>query len=115
LEHQSASDYQINSNNTLVRRYDTKTQNLTPGLALLAADAYLQDFYDSTDGASDGNGSPQQNDCQQTRFQFNHQTTGDTANNTIPTVSVQKRSPAADRRLGCEQAESFGNHASRRY
>jgi len=84
-------DYQINKNNTLVARYEyEKSENLTiPGLPYSLPSRIYKTFTTQQTARLTETAVLNKRTVNETRFQFNRQTTGDTANNTIPTVNVQ--------------------------
>src|SRR2546422_1820921 len=83
-------DYQINANNTLVARYEYEhSKNLTGvGAFSLASRAY-RTFSTQQTARLTETAIINKRTVTETRFQFNHVTSGDTANNSIPTISVQ--------------------------
>jgi carboxypeptidase family protein len=85
-------DYQINSNNTLVARYEYEhSENLTiPGLPYSLPSRLYKTFSSQRTVRLTETAILNKTTVNETRFQFNHQKSGDMANNTIPTVSVQE-------------------------
>jgi len=83
-------DYQLNATNTLVVRYEYEhSHNITGvggySLALRKYEATsTQQTFRLTETAI-----LNKTTVNETRFQFNHQTSGDTADNSIPTIGVQ--------------------------
>jgi Carboxypeptidase regulatory-like domain len=83
-------DYQINKNNTLVARYEYEHSRNTTGAGgfSLGSRKYrtfsTQQTFRLTETAV-----LNKRTVNETRFQFTHQTSGDTADNSIPTISVQ--------------------------
>lgn len=95
-------DYQLNANNTIVARYEyEKSQNLTiPGLPYSLPSRIYKTFTTQQTARLTETAVLNKTTVNETRFQFNHQTTGDTANNTIPTVSVQEAFTGGGSQIG---------------
>ncbi len=95
-------DYQLNPNNTLVARYEyEKTQNLIiPGLPYSLPSRIYKTFTTQQTARFTETAVLNKTTVNETRFQFNHQTTGDTANNTIPTVNVQEAFTGGGSQIG---------------
>lgn len=95
-------DYQINAKHTLVARYEyEKSQNLTiPGLPYSLPSRVYKTFTTQQTARLTETAILNKRTVNETRFQFNHQTTGDTANNTIPTVSVQEAFTGGGSQIG---------------
>jgi hypothetical protein len=83
-------DYQLNAKNTLVLRYEFEHSTNTTGTGGFSLTTRQYNTFSTqqnirlTETAIINNKT-----VNETRFQFTHQTSGDTANNSIPTVSVQ--------------------------
>lgn len=95
-------DYQINANNTLVARYEYEhSSNITiPGLPYsLASRKYSAASTQQTARFTE-TAVINKKTVNETRFQFNHQTSGDTANNSIPTISVQEAFTGGGSQIG---------------
>ena len=95
-------DYQLNANNTIVARYEyEKSQNLTiPGLPYSLPSRIYKTFTTQQTARLTETAVLNKTTVNETRFQFNHQTTGDTANNTIPTVNVQEAFTGGGSQIG---------------
>ncbi|HXI22993.1 MAG TPA: carboxypeptidase regulatory-like domain-containing protein [Pyrinomonadaceae bacterium] len=95
-------DYQLNANNTIVARYEyEKSQNLTiPGLPYSLPSRIYKTFTTQQTARLTETAILNKRTVNETRFQFNHQTTGDTANNSIPTVSVQEAFTGGGSQIG---------------
>ena len=95
-------DYQVNANNTIVARYEyEKSQNLTiPGLPYSLPTRIYKTFTTQQTARLTETAVLNKTTVNETRFQFNHQTTGDTANNTIPTVNVQEAFTGGGSQIG---------------
>src|SRR5262249_32218907 len=80
-------DYQLNKNNTIVARYEYEhSQNLTiPCLPYSLPSRIYKNFSSQQTARVTETAVLNKTIVNETRFQFNHQTSGDTANNTIPT------------------------------
>jgi hypothetical protein len=83
-------DYQLNANNTLVARYEYEHSSSITGVGgfSLASRKYSAFSTQQTARITE-TAILNKRTVNETRFQFNHQTSGDTANNSIPTNSVQ--------------------------
>jgi hypothetical protein len=94
-------DYQLNANNTLVARYEYEhSRNVTgAGNFSLGTRRYrtfsTQQTFRLTETAIINKKT-----VNETRFQFNHQTSGDTANNSVPTISVQEAFTGGGSQIG---------------
>jgi hypothetical protein len=83
-------DYQINASNTLVARYEYEhTSSITGVGGLSLASRKYSAFNTQQTVRLTETAILNKKTVNETRFQFNHQTSGDTANNSIPTNSVQ--------------------------
>lgn len=100
-------DYQLNANNTLVARYEyEKSQNLTiPGLPYSLPSRIYKTFTTQQTARFTETAVLNKTTVNETRFQFNHQTTGDTANNTIPTENVQEAFTGGGSQIGLSANE----------
>lgn len=83
-------DYQINSSNTLVARYEYEHSTNTAGAGgfSLSSRKYNNFSTQQTVRLTE-TAILNKTTVNETRFQFTHQTSGDTANNSIPTIQVQ--------------------------
>jgi hypothetical protein len=94
-------DYQLNASNTLVFRYEYEhSHNLTGvGGYSLASRQYsttsTQQTFRLTETAI-----LNKTTVNETRFQFNHQTSGDTADNSIPTINVSEAFTGGGSQIG---------------
>lgn len=83
-------DYQINSKNTLVARYEYEHSRNSTGVGTFSLPSRLYNTFSTQQTARlTETAIINKKTVNETRFQFNHQTTGDTADNSIPTISVQ--------------------------
>ncbi len=83
-------DYQINAKNTLVLRYEFEHSRNTTGTGGFSlATRQYNTFSTQQNIRLTETAIINKKTVNETRFQFIHQTSGDTANNSIPTVSVQ--------------------------
>ena len=83
-------DYQINAKNTLVLRYEFEHSRNTTGTGGFSlATRQYNTFSTQQNIRLTETAIINKKTINETRFQFIHQTSGDTANNSIPTVSVQ--------------------------
>src|SRR5712691_7461544 len=84
-------DYQINATNTLVLRYEFEhSSNATvPGLPFSLSSRQYRTFSTQQNIRVTETAIINKKTVNETRFQFIHQTNGDTADNSIPTISVQ--------------------------
>jgi hypothetical protein len=82
-------DYQINASNTLVARYEYEHSTSTAGVGgfSLSSRKYNNFSTQQTVRLTE-TAILNKTTVNETRFQFNHQTSGDTANNSIPTIQV---------------------------
>jgi len=83
-------DYQINAKNTIVARYEYEHSSSLTGVGgySLASRIY-SNFSTQQTARLTETAVLSKTIVNETRFQFNHQTNGDAANNSIPTVNVQ--------------------------
>jgi len=83
-------DYQINAENTLVARYEYEHSRNSTGVGTFSLPSRLYNTFSTQQTARlTETAVINKKTVNETRFQFNHQTSGDTANNSIPTISVQ--------------------------
>jgi len=83
-------DYQINAKNTLVARYEYEHSRNSTGVGTFSLPSRLYNTFSTQQTARlTETAILNKKTVNETRFQFNHQVTGDTANNSIPTISVQ--------------------------
>src|SRR2546421_1781117 len=83
-------DYQLNAKNTLVARYEYEHSRGIGGVGGYNLDSRRYNTFSTQQTARlTETAIINKRTVNETRFQFNHQTTGDDANNSIPTISVQ--------------------------
>jgi hypothetical protein len=83
-------DYQINASNTLVARYEYEHTSSITGVGGLSLGSRKYSAFNTQQTVRlTETAILNKKTVNETRFQFNHQTSGDTANNSIPTNSVQ--------------------------
>src|SRR5438876_1262232 len=84
-------DYQLNSKNTLVGRYEYEHSTAITGVGgySLASRKY-SNFSTQQTARLTETAIINKKTVNETRFQFNHQTSGDTADNSVPTTNVQE-------------------------
>ena len=84
-------DYQIDAKNTLVLRYEYEhsSNSTVPGLPFSLSSREYNTFSTQQNIRLTETAVINKKTVNETRFQFIHQTNGDTANNSIPTISVQ--------------------------
>jgi hypothetical protein len=83
-------DYQINSNNTLVLRYEYEHNRSLTGVGGYSLESRKYNTFNTQQTVrATETAIINKRTVNETRFQFNRQTTGDTANNLIPTIQVQ--------------------------
>src|SRR6266446_5783228 len=83
-------DYQINSKNTLVARYEYEHSRNSTGVGTFSLPSRLYNTFSTQQTVRlTETAILNKKTVNETRFQFNHQVTGDTANNSVPTISVQ--------------------------
>ena len=84
-------DYQINAKNTLVARYEYEHSRNSTGVGTFSLPSRLYNTFSTQQTVRlTETAIINKKTVNETRFQFNHQTSGDTANNSIPTISVQE-------------------------
>ncbi len=100
-------DYQLNTNNTLVARYEYEhSENLTiPGLPYSLPSRLYSTFSNQQTVRLTETAILNKTTVNETRFQFNHQKNGDMANNTIPTISVQEAFTGGGSQVGLASNE----------
>ena len=90
IEFSQRLDYQINKNNTLVARYEYEhSRNLTGAGGFSLGSRRYRTFSTQQTVRLTETAVLNPRTVNETRFQFIHQTSGDTADNSVPTVSVQ--------------------------
>ncbi len=90
LELSSRLDYQLNKNNTLVARYEYEhSRNVTGAGGFSLGSRKYRTFSTQQTFRLTETAVLNQRTVNETRFQFTHQTSGDTADNSIPTINVQ--------------------------
>ena len=83
-------DYQLNAKNTLVARYEYEHSRGISGVGGYNLESRRYNTFSTQQTARlTETAIINKRTVNETRFQFNHQTTGDDANNSIPTISVQ--------------------------
>ena len=91
IEFSPRLDYQLNANNTLVARYEYEhPRNVTGAGGFSLGSRRYRTFSTQQTFRLTETAIINKQTVNETRFQFNHQTSGDTANNSIPTISVQE-------------------------
>jgi hypothetical protein len=94
-------DYQINAKNTLVARYEYEHSRNSTGVGTFSLPSRLYNAFSTQQTARLTETSViNKKTVNETRFQFNHQTSGDTANNSIPTISVQEAFTGGGSQIG---------------
>src|SRR5262245_19539444 len=95
-------DYQLNSSNTIVARYEyERSENLTiPGLPFSLPSRIYKTFTTQQSVRLTETAILNKTTVNETRFQFNRQDTGDTANNKIPTENVQEAFTGGGSQIG---------------
>ena len=94
-------DYQINKNNTLVARYEYEhNRNVAGAGGFSLGSRKYNTFGTQQTFRLTETSIINKRTVNETRFQFNHQTSGDTANNSIPTVSVQEAFTGGGSQIG---------------
>jgi Carboxypeptidase regulatory-like domain len=84
-------DYQINKNNTLVARYEyERVRNLTGAGGFSLGSRRYRTFNTQQSFRLTETSILNKRTVNETRFQFTHQSAGDMANNSIPTINVQE-------------------------
>ncbi len=83
-------DYQINPSNTLVLRYEYEHSRNTAGVGGFSLSSRKYNTFSTQQTVRlTETAVLNKTTVNETRFQFNHQTSGDTADNSIPTIQVQ--------------------------
>jgi len=94
-------DYQINAKNTLVARYEYEHSRNSTGVGTFSLPSRLYNTFSTQQTARlTETAIINKKTVNETRFQFNHQTSGDTANNSIPTVTVQEAFTGGGSQIG---------------
>jgi len=94
-------DYQINTNNTLVVRYEYEhSRNVAGAGGFSLGSRKYNTFSTQQTFRLTETSILNKRTVNETRFQFNHQTSGDTANNSIPTISVQEAFTGGGSQIG---------------
>jgi hypothetical protein len=94
-------DYQVNANNTLVARYEYEHSRNTTGTGGFSlASRQYNTFSTQQSVRLTETAIINKKTVNETRFQFTHQTSGDTANNSIPTISVQEAFTGGGSQIG---------------
>src|SRR5436853_21240 len=84
-------DYQLNAKNTLVGRYEYEHSRGIGGVGGYNLDSRRYNTFSTQQTARlTETAIINKRTVNETRFQFNHQTSGDDANNSIPTINVQE-------------------------
>jgi hypothetical protein len=91
IEFSPRLDYQINANNTLVLRYEYEHPRNATGVGGFSLGTRKYNTFSTQQTIRlTETAIINKKTVNETRFQFNHQTSGDTANNSIPTINVQE-------------------------
>src|SRR2546430_5666768 len=101
-------DYQLNANNTLVLRYEYEHNRSITGLNggfSLPSRAYANFGTQQTIRATE-TAILNKKTVNDTRFQFNHQTSGDTADNSLPPVTVQEAFTGGGSQIGLSSTKT---------
>jgi len=94
-------DYQLNAKNTLVARYEYEHSRGIGGVGGYNLDSRRYNTFSTQQTARlTETAIINKRTVNETRFQFNHQTTGDDANNSIPTISVQDAFTGGSSQIG---------------
>ncbi len=94
-------DYQINKSNTLVARYEYEhNRNVAGAGGFSLGSRKYNTFGTQQTFRLTETSIINKRTVNETRFQFNHQTSGDTANNSIPTISVQEAFTGGGSQIG---------------
>lgn len=94
-------DYQINQNNTLVLRYEYEhNRNITGAGGFSLGTRRYATFNTQQTFRATETSIINKKTVNETRAQFTHQTTGDTANNSIPTINVQEAFTGGGSQIG---------------
>ena len=99
-------DYQLNSKITLVGRYEYEHSRNSTGAGTFSLPSRLYNTFSTQQTARlTETAILNKKTVNETRFQFNHQITGDTANNSIPTISVQEAFTGGGSQIGLASNE----------
>jgi hypothetical protein len=94
-------DYQLNARNTLVGRYEYEHSTAIAGVGGYSLDTRAYDTFSTQQTVRlTETAILNKTTVNETRFQFNHQTRGDTADNSIPTVNVQEAFQGGGSQIG---------------
>jgi hypothetical protein len=99
-------DYQLNSKITLVGRYEYEHGRNSTGVGTFSLPSRLYNTFSTQQTARlTETAILNKKTVNETRFQFNRQVTGDTANNSIPTISVQEAFTGGGSQIGLASNE----------
>ena len=94
-------DYALNSTNTLVGRYEYEHSTGTAGVGGYSLDTRVYNTFSTQQTFRLTETSIlNKRTVNETRFQFNHETRGDTADNSIPTITVQEAFTGGGSQIG---------------
>jgi hypothetical protein len=94
-------DYALNKNNTIVARYEYEHGSSIAGVGGYSLDTRAYNNFNTQQSFRLTETSIlNKKTVNETRFQFNHQTRGDTADNSIPTVTVQEAFTGGGSQIG---------------
>ncbi len=94
-------DYALNAKNTLVGRYEYEHSTGTTGVGGYSLDTRVYNTFSTQQTARlTETAILNKTTVNETRFQFNHETRGDTADNSIPTVNVQEAFTGGGSQIG---------------
>src|SRR6266498_2200423 len=94
-------DYQINANNTLVARYEYEHNRGVTGAGGFSLGSRRYNTFGTQQTIRlTETAIINKKTVNETRFQFNHQTSGDTANNSIPTIQVSEAFTGGGSQIG---------------
>lgn len=94
-------DYAINAKHTLVGRYEYEHQSSITGVGGYSLDTRAYNNFSTQQTVRlTETAILNKTTVNETRFQFNHQTRGDTADNSIPTVNVQEAFQGGGSQIG---------------
>lgn len=94
-------DYALNSKNTLVGRYEYEHSTGTTGVGGYSLDTRVYNTFSTQQTFRLTETSIlNKTTVNETRFQFNHETRGDTADNSIPTITVQEAFTGGGSQIG---------------
>lgn len=100
-------DYQINAQHTLVLRYEYEhSSNLTGVGGFSLASREYSTFSTQQTVRLTETAVLNKTTVNETRFQFNHQASGDTANNSIPTIQVQDAFTGGGSQIGLTSSQA---------